>query len=39
MGTNVPNIFQVPSLPGNLPYGMVGAYPVWIVSERSWREL
>ncbi len=39
MGTNVPNIFQVPSLPANLPYGMVGAYPVYVVMQRSWREL
>jgi hypothetical protein len=39
MGTNVPSIYQVPSLPANLPYGMVGSYPVWIVSQRSWREI
>ena len=39
MGTNVPSIYQLPSLPANLPYGMVGAYPVYVVVERSWREL
>jgi len=39
MGTNVPNIFQVPSLPANLPYGMVGAYPIYVVVHRSWQEL
>jgi len=39
MGTNVPSIYQVPSLPANLPYGMVGAYPVYVVVQRSWREL
>jgi len=39
MGTNVPNIYQLPSLAANLPYGMVGAYPVWVVMQRSWREL
>jgi hypothetical protein len=39
MGTNVPSIYQVPSLPTYLPFGMVGAYPVYVVVERSWREL
>jgi hypothetical protein len=39
MGTNVPNIYQCPALPANLPYGMVGAYPVWIVAQRCWIEL
>jgi len=39
MGLNVPSIFQIPSLPANLPYGMVGAYPVYVVVQRSWREI
>lgn len=39
MGTNVPSIYQVPNLPANLPYGMVGAYPVYVVVHRSWREI
>lgn len=39
MGTNVPSIYQVPTLPDNLPKGMVGAYPIWNISQVSWREL
>lgn len=39
MGTNVPRIFQVPTLADNLPLGMVGAYPILMFSQRSWREL
>ena len=39
MGTNVPEIYQVPSLADNLPTGMVGAGSVLIFSQISWREL
>ena len=39
MGTNVPDIFQVPTLADNLPYGMIGAYPILAISQVSWREL
>jgi hypothetical protein len=39
MGTNVPAIFQVPSLADNLPQGMVGAYPILAFQHVSWREL
>jgi hypothetical protein len=39
MGTNVPSIYQIPGLAPNLPYGMVGAYPVYVVVQRSWREI
>jgi hypothetical protein len=39
MGTNVPEIYQVPSLPTNLPYGMIGAYPIVIYDRVSWREV
>ncbi len=39
MGTNVPEIYQVPILADNLPYGMIGAYPIWVFSPVSWREL
>lgn len=39
MGTNVPSIYQVPSLADNLPIGMVGAYPIVAFSTISWREL
>ena len=38
MGTNVPDIFQVPELADNLPYGMIGAYPILVFSRVSWRE-
>lgn len=39
MGTNVPSIYQVPTLADNLPYGMIGAYPILTYSQISWREL
>ncbi|MBI2423027.1 MAG: hypothetical protein HYV27_09385 [Candidatus Hydrogenedentes bacterium] len=39
MGTNVPNIFQVPSLADNLPLGMIGNYPILSLSQVAWREL
>ena len=39
MGTNVPSIYQVPTLADNLPDGMIGAYPIWNMSQVSWREL
>lgn len=39
MGTNVPSIFQVPDLADNLPMGMIGAYPILVFSQVSWREL
>jgi hypothetical protein len=39
MGTNVPEIYQVPSLADNLPLGMIGAYPILVYSQVSWREL
>jgi hypothetical protein len=39
MGTNVPCIYQVPSLADNLPHGMMGAYPIFVFSKVSWREL
>jgi hypothetical protein len=39
MGTNVPSIYQIPTLAANLPFGMVGAYPVYVVVQRSWREI
>ena len=39
MGTNVPNIYQVPSLADNLPLGMIGAYPILAFQNVSWREL
>ncbi|HOJ34544.1 MAG TPA: hypothetical protein PKY35_12870 [Candidatus Hydrogenedentes bacterium] len=39
MGTNVPEIYQVPTLADNLPYGMIGAYPILAFSQVSWREI
>ena len=39
MGKNVPSIFQVPELAENLPYGMIGNYPIIVLSPESWREL
>lgn len=38
MGTNVPNIYQVPTLARNLPPGMPGADPIIALTKRSWRE-
>ena len=39
MGTNVPHIYQVPALAENLPYGMIGNYPIFSLTAVSWREL
>ncbi|MDO8681924.1 MAG: hypothetical protein Q7N50_00385 [Armatimonadota bacterium] len=38
---NVPHIYQVPALSQNLPPGMPGADPIWVVTITvdSWREL
>jgi len=40
MGTNVPKIYQVPTLVENLPPGMIASEPIWVVTgfeEKSWR--
>ncbi len=39
MGSQVPNIYQVPSLADNLPYGMIGNYPITTLEQVGWREL
>lgn len=39
MGTNVPDIYQVPDLADYLPLGMIGAYPIWVLDKVSWREI
>ncbi len=39
MGSQVPNIYQVPELARNLPYGMIGNYPIMDLSLVSWREV
>jgi len=37
MGTNVPNIYQVPELPNYMPPGMPGDQRVFTVTTMSWR--
>jgi hypothetical protein len=40
MGTNIPKIYQVPALKDNLPPGLIGSQPIWVVTgfvERSWQ--
>jgi hypothetical protein len=40
MGTNIPKIYQVPALKDNLPPGLIGSSPIWIVTgfaEKSWQ--
>jgi hypothetical protein len=39
--TNVPSIFQVPELVDNLPPGMPGGDPIWVITIRvvSWQEV
>ena len=39
MGSQVPSIFQVPALAENLPVGMIGNYPLFVLTELAWREL
>jgi len=39
MGSQVPNIYQVPALADNLPYGMIGNYPITTLQQVGWREL
>jgi hypothetical protein len=38
MGTNVPDIYQVPALADNLPRGMIGNYPILAMTQIAWRE-
>jgi hypothetical protein len=38
MGTNVPNIYQVPELRKNLPPGMPGDESIISLKRRTWRE-
>jgi hypothetical protein len=38
MGTNVPSIYQVPSLPQNMPPAMPGDTNIFAVRMRTWRE-
>ncbi|HUW61868.1 MAG TPA: hypothetical protein VMZ06_12785 [Candidatus Bathyarchaeia archaeon] len=39
MGGQVPDIYQVPALADNLPFGMIGNYPIMAFGIESWREL
>jgi len=39
MGTNVPDIYQIPTMPQNLPIGMIGMCPILNLQTVSWREL
>ena len=39
MTSNVPEIYQVPSLSTNLPPGMPGATPIWVFTDQTWREI
>lgn len=38
LGTNVPNIYQVPALPFNMPPGMPGDKNYFTIKIQSWRE-
>jgi hypothetical protein len=38
MGTNVPNIYQVPALPQNMPPAMPGDKNYYTLKVRSWRQ-
>ncbi len=39
MGTNVPRIYQVPSLVRHVPPGLPGRTPIFVPSSTSWRDL
>jgi hypothetical protein len=39
MGSQVPDIYQVPELANHLPFGMIGNFPVKVFSHASWREI
>lgn len=39
IGSQVPSIYQVPSLFDNLPSGMIASDPVWIMRVVSWQEI
>lgn len=38
MGTNVPKIYQVPSLPANMPPGMPGDKSYYTIKVKTWRQ-
>lgn len=39
ISSQVPKIWQVPSLANNLPPGMPGAAAIWVFTDRTWREI
>ena len=39
MGTNVPNIYQVPEVVNHLPIGLIGQSANWTMSIVSWRKI
>jgi hypothetical protein len=39
MGQNVPAIYQVPEVVGNLPPGMIGDMHIWVVKKTTWGEI
>jgi hypothetical protein len=39
MGQNVPSIYQVPDVIGNLPAGMIGNFRIWTVKRITWGEI
>lgn len=39
MGSQVPNVYQVPELARNLPYGMIANFPINALQQVGWREL
>lgn len=38
MGTNVPKIYQVPSLAANMPPGMPGDKSYYTIKVKTWRQ-
>jgi hypothetical protein len=39
MGSQVPDIYQVPALADNLPLGMIADYPIMMIQRVSWRQI
>ena len=39
MGSNVPSVFQIPTLHTNLPSGMINSTTNWVVSTSTWQEI
>ncbi len=39
MGQNVPSIYQVPNVVGNLPKGMIGDFRIWTLKRVTWGEI